>query len=72
MIIKVAYILQSEETGQFSLNKKDIDQSINLQNVEECYSDISALVRDITSPLGLKACLHPSEYDRTPTLLLCR
>ena len=70
--LKVVHILQSEETGLFSVTKQDIDPSVNLQHLEECYSDISSLVKDITSPLGLKTCLHPSEYDRSPTLLICR
>ena len=70
--LRVVHILQSEESGLFSINKQDIDQSINLQNVEECYTEISALVKDIMAPLGLKTCLHPSEYDRCPILLICR
>ena len=70
--LRVVHILQSEESGLFSINKQDVDQSINLQNVEECYTEISALVKDITTPLGLKTCLHPSEYDRCPILLICR
>ena len=43
-----------------------------MQNVEECYTEVSALVKDIMAPLGLKTCLHPSEYDRCPILLICR
>ena len=70
--LRVVHILQSEESGLFSINKQDIDQSINLQNVEECYTEVSALVKDIMAPLGLKTCLHPSEYDRCPILLICR
>ena len=70
--LKVVHILQSEETGQFSVIKKDIENSDNLQHVEECYNSIGALVKDIIGPLALKTCLHPSEYDRSPTLLICR
>ena len=66
------HILESEETGTFSLNKQDINTSVNLQHMEECYNDINTLIKDITGPLGLKTCLHPSEYDRTHTLLPCR
>ena len=40
--------------------------------MEECYDDIGSLVKDLASLLGLKSCLHPSEYDRAQTLLICR
>ena len=70
--LKVLHILQSEETKMFSLIKQDIEPSINLQNIEECYADLANLIKDITGPLGLKTCLHPSEYDRAASLLVCR
>ena len=36
------------------------------------YADISSLTKDLIGTLGLKTCLHPSEFDRARTLLLCR
>jgi hypothetical protein len=71
---RVLHILQSEDTGTFTLNTKNIDSAIDMTMVElkECYDNIGTLVKDIMIPFGLKTCLHPSEFDRAPSMLLCR
>ena len=40
--------------------------------IEDVYNDIGSLIKDLKRPLNLTSCLHPSEFDRAPTLLLCR
>ncbi len=68
--LRVVHIIRSKETGTFSLNKQDL--GAEMVKLEECYNDLKALIKDISGPLGLKTCLHPSEYDRAATLLICR
>ena len=45
---------------------------VDLSQIQEVYSEISQLIKDLRGPLQLKTCLHPSELDKAQTLLLCR
>lgn len=38
----------------------------------EIYGDFLSMIKDLKQKLDLKTCLHPSEFDRPPNILLCR
>lgn len=54
--VKEGYKLVLSDTTHFFLN----------------FRDLTRFLHDPESPFPIKNCLHPSEYDRFPNLLLCR
>ena len=71
---RVIPILFEESSETFSIVieylTEKFDDAADL--LSKKYADIGALAKDLINVLGLKTCLHPSEFDRARTLLLCR
>ena len=63
--IKVVQI--SNESGMFK-----ILGYLDSNDLKEGYDEIGQLIKNLASHLGLKTCLHPSEFDRAQSLLICR
>ena len=63
--LKVVQI--SNESGMFKILSQ-----LDRNDLREAYDDIGVLVKELVSHLGLKTCLHPSEFDRAQSLLICR
>jgi len=62
-----------EENGQFRLQEaSSMCLPMQLRQMFRTVGELVHALRTVPSSIELANCVHPSEFDRTPSLLLCR